>query len=158
MIVILPTLGWTWVAVAPLVGAAASALGYQTFSDPKGLLRGRTVRQLEKLRLESVPLDRVLADLISEEIEREERLLFKRDDMMLVFRKDARGKFFVDVTGPRKKTALDLKLRAEEFARELVRKFAYHKIAQQLVRTGSEVVAERIEDNGRITLQVRRWR
>lgn len=78
--------------------------------------------------------------------------------MILVFRKDARGKFFVEVLGPRKATAYNLKIRAEEFARELVKKFAYHRLAEQLARTGAVVVSEEVAESGRITLTARKWR
>jgi hypothetical protein len=158
LIIILPTIGWAWPALMPLAGAVASALGYKTFSDPKGLLRGQTTRLMENMRLESVPLDRVLAEVVSDEIGNEERLLFNREDLVVVFRKDARGKFFVDVLGPRAKSALDLKIRGEEFAREMVAKFAYHKIAEQLARTGAAVVDEQVESSGRVTLRARKWR
>ena len=158
MIFLFPVIGWAWPALLPIVGATAAALGYKSFSDPKGALRGLTTRKLEQKRLESVAMDSVLAEVIAEEIGNEERLMFEREDMVLVFRKDARGKFFIDVLGPREKTALDLKLRAEEFARELVKKFAYHKLAEQLTRTGATIFEETVEENGRITLRARKWR
>lgn len=157
MIVVIPAIGWAWPALAPLVGAAAAALGYKTFSDPKGIFRGKTTVMMEKLRIESVPLDQVMSDIIAEDLGNEERLLFEKDDMVLVFKKDARGKFYVEVMGPSTKTALDLKIRAEEFAREIVRKFAYNKVAQQLSRINAEVVSESVDENGRVTLQMRRW-
>jgi hypothetical protein len=157
MIVLLPTLGWVWPALAPLVGSVAAALGYREFADPKGILRGRTTRLLERMRLERVALDEVLANVIAEELGNEERLIFERDEMILVFRKDARGKFFVDVLGPREKSALDLKIRAEEFAAELIKKFAYNRLASQLTRTGAVIVSEEVAESGRITLTARRW-
>ena len=157
MIVILPMLGWAWPALLPIIGATASALGYKTFSDPKGILRGRLTRRMEKMRREKVALDSVLADVIAEELGNEERLMFERDEFILVFRKDARGKFFVEVSAPSDRTALDLKIRAEEFARELVKKFAYHKIAEQLTRAGANVYEEDVQPNGRITLRARKW-
>jgi len=158
MIFIIPAIGWAWPALLPLAGAAASALGYKTFSDPKGIVCGRLTRKLERMRRESVALDSVLTEVIAEHLGNEERLMFTREDLILVFRKDARGKFFVDVAGPREKTALDLKIRAEEFARELIKKFAYHKIAEQLTRAGATIYEEQVEDNGRITMRARQWR
>jgi hypothetical protein len=158
LFVITPMIGWTWPAVWPIATAVAAGMGYKRFSDSKGALRGRTTRKLEQLRREVVPLDGVLADVIGEELGNEERIQFQRDELILVFRKDARGKFFVEVAGPADKAALDLKLRAEAFAVEMVKKFAYHKLAEQLVRTGAVVYEERIEENGRITLRARKWR
>ncbi len=158
MFVLLPTIGWAWPALLPLAGAVASALGYQAFSQPKGILRGRLSNTMDKMRREVVPLDAVLANVIAEELGNEERLMFKRDEIILIFRKDARGKFFVEVSGPAEKTALDLKMRAEEFAAEMVKKFAYHRIAEQLTRRGAVVFEETVEDNGRVTMKARQWR
>jgi hypothetical protein len=158
MLVLLPTLGWAWPALAPLVGSVAAALGYREMANPQGLLRGKVTRSLENMRREAVALDEVLAEVIAEEVGNEERLLFEREDMILVFRKDARGKFFVEVLGPRTATAYNLKIRAEEFATELVKKFAYHRLAEQLARTGAVVVSEEVSESGRITLTARKWR
>lgn len=158
MLVILPTIGWAWPALLPIAGATAAALGYRTLSRPtKGVARSQLTRQLENMRREVVALDSVLAEVIAEELGNEERLNFERDDLILVFRKDAGGKFFVEVNGPANRPALDLKIRAEEFARELVKKFAYHKLAEQLTRAGATIVEEEVEENGRITLRARRW-
>lgn len=155
---VLPTIGWAWPALAPIVGVVAAGMGFQQLSDPKGIFRGKLTRRMEKIRRESVAMDEVLTEVIADEVKREERLMFKRDDLILVFRKDGRGKFFVEVSGPSTATALDLKMRAEEFARELVKKFAYHRIQEQLLRKGAEVFHEELSDTGRITLDVRQWR
>ena len=143
--------------MVPLVGAAAAALGYKEFSDPKGILRGRLSNKLDHWRRERVALDTVLAEVIAEDLGNEERLMFQREDLVLVFRKDARGKFYVEIAGPDTHTALELKIRGEEFAVELVKKFAYNKVAEQLARAGAEVVEEKVEENGAITLNLRRW-
>ena len=156
-IVLTPAIGWAWPALAPILGAVASTLGFQKFSDPKGILRGVITQQLESVRLERVALDSVLAEVIAEEIGKEERLILKREEIILVFRKDALGKFFVDVLGPAEKTALELKRIGEEFAQEVVQKFAFHKINEQLERAGVTVVEERVEADGKIVMKARRW-
>ena len=157
MLVIMPTIGWAWPALAPLAGAVAGALGYKVFSEPKGIVRGGISNRLDQMRREQVAMDSILTEVVAEELDAEERLLFERDDLILVFRKDGRGKFFVEVLGPREQSALNLKLRAEEFATELVRKFAYHRIQEQLARIGASVVEERVDEQGRIELRARRW-
>jgi hypothetical protein len=156
--VIAPAIGWTWPALWPIATAAAAGLGYKVSSKPKGIFRGATSNKLDQLRRVSVPLDKDLAEVVAEEMGREERIQFEKDDMTLVFRKDARGKFFVEVAGPAEKTTLDLRIRAEEFAVEVVRKFAYHKLAEQLQRSGSTIYEEKVEEDGRITMKGRRWK
>jgi hypothetical protein len=158
IVILLPTIGWAWPALGPIVTAVASGLGYAKLGAPKGRLRGRVSQEMDAIRIETVPLDRVMADVVSEEIGREERVMFKKDDLTLVFRKDARGKFFVEVAGPAATAGLDLRRRGEEFARELVKKFAYHRLAEQLTRAGATIVEEKVEDSGRVTLSARKWR
>jgi hypothetical protein len=154
---IAPAIGWAWPALVPIVGAVASALGYQAFSDPKGILRGAVSQELDNIRIERVALDSVLAAVIAEEIGTEERIILKRDEVILVFRKDAQGKFYVDVLGPSEMNALELRALGEEFARELVQKFAYHKITEQLERANITVIEEKVEQNGNIVLRNRKW-
>lgn len=155
--VLTPTIGWTWPLLWPYALAAAAGLGYRELTDAHGLFRGEVTRKLENLRRESVAIDEILTEVVADEVGRDERIQFTRDDLILVFRRDARGRFFVEVAGPADKTALDLRLRAEEFAVEIIRKFAYHKMAEQLARAGAEVIEETVSEDGRITLKARKW-
>lgn len=158
MIVFLSTLGWAWPAVAPIVGSVAAGLGYKIMAEPTGALRGRLTNKLENMRRETVPLDAGQTEALAGELQDEERLIFERGEMILVFRKDARGKFFVEALGPVRQSAMNLKTEAAAFAGEIIRKFAYNRLAGQLQRYGGEVVAEETELNGRVTLTVRRWK
>lgn len=158
--VLTPMIGWTWPALVPILSATAAALGYKSVTDGalKQVLKGRLTEKMENIRRETITMDSVLAEVISEEIGNEQRLAFKRDDFLLVFRKDGRGKFFIDVSGPRELTALNLKIRGEEFARELVKKFAYHKMVEQIQRRGATIVEEEIKADGSSVLKCRQWR
>jgi hypothetical protein len=158
IVVLLPTIGWAWPALGPIVTTVAAGLGYSKMGTPTGRLRGRVSQEMDAIRIETVALDSVMADVVSEEVGREERLVFKKDDLTLVFRKDARGKFFVEVAGPSATLGQDLRRRGKEFAQDLVKKFAYHRLAEQLTRAGATIVEEKVEDNGRVTLSARKWR
>jgi hypothetical protein len=157
--VLTPVVGWTWPALAPILGATAAAMGYKMLTDPANpLLRGKLTKQLESMRRVNLPLDSILTDLIAEDLGHEERMQFQHEEIVLVFRKDARGKFFVEVSGPRRCTATELQVRAEDFAREIVKKFAYHKMVEQIERRGATVVEEGVEEDGRIVVKARQWR
>lgn len=155
IITLTPMIGWTWPALLPIISAASAALGYKTIAQSK--LKSKLTRRMENLRRETISLDSVLSEVISEELGNEERIAFERDDLLLVFRKDAAGKFFIDVVGSRSQTALNLKLRGEEFARELVRKFAYHKMMEQIQRRGATVIEEELTEDGRNVIKCREW-
>ncbi len=157
--VLTPLVGWAWPALTPILGATAAAMGYKMLTDPQNpVLRGKLTKQLEDIKRVKLPLDSMLTDVISEDIGREERMMFKDGEITLVFRKDARGRFFVEISGPAKYTGTQLQIRAEDFAREVIRKFAYHKMVEQIERRGATVVEESVESDGRIVVKSRQWR
>jgi len=128
IVIIMPILGWSWVMLSPLVMAAAGALGFQT-----------------------------LTDIVAEELGREERLDFKKGTIILTFRKDARGKFHIEVTGPKSLTMVELLAMGDEFARMIIQQFAHHRIARELDLRGVHIVGEEVDENGDIILHTRKW-
>jgi hypothetical protein len=157
--VLTPMVGWSWPALVPIIGASAAALGYKMLTDPtRPVLEGRVTKELKSMRRVKLPLDSVLSELIAEDLGHEERMNFRQEDIVLIFRKDARGKFFVEVSGPDRYTPTELQVRAEDFAREIVKKFAYHKMVEQIERRGATVVEEAVGEDGRIVIKARQWR
>lgn len=155
-----PTLGWAWPAVAPIATLVAAGMGFRvmTESAKNPLVQSKLTRQMNRIHRVTIPLDDVITDVISEEVGIEERLTFERDEFLLVFRKDGRGKFHVEVSGPKSQTVMNLRIRGEEFARELVKKFAYHKMVQQIERRGASIVEEVAnEADESVTLKARQW-
>lgn len=159
--VISPLMGWSWPALVPLAMAAAAGLGYKqlTRTDEKGWLRGKLTREMENLRIVSVPVDELLEDVVGEEIGRDERLIFERDDYRLIFRRDPRGKFFVDVLGPKVVSARELREEALAFARELVQEFVYNRVMREMENRGINITEETVDtETGDIILDARRWK
>lgn len=158
---ITPMLGWTWPALLPLVIAVAAGKGYEklTGAGEDAWLRGRLTRELESLRKVSVPVDELLKDLIGEEIGRDEQLVFTKDDVRLIFRRDAHGQFFVDVLGPRERSLVSLRQEGRDFAAALVQQFSYNRVMKEMENRGIQLVQEEVDaQSGDITLEVRRYR
>lgn len=158
--VITPLLGWAWPSLAPLVVAVASGYGYKKLTDPtdKGWLRGKLTAELENLRRVSLPIDEVMREAVGDEVGRDERLVFEKDDYRLIFRRDIRGKFFVEVLGPVHVPANVLRKEALDFARELVQQFVYNRVVREMENRGLTVVDETVEESGDIEIQTRRYR
>ncbi|NQU43340.1 hypothetical protein HQ520_08640 [bacterium] len=159
--VISPILGWSWPALLPLMLAVASGYGYKrlTTTDESGWLQGRLTAQLENLRRVSVPVNETVEDAVADEIGRDERLVFERGETRLVFRKDERGKFFIDILGPKELSALELRREAEQIVGELVQQFVYNRVARDLEERGLNIVEERVEEEtGDIVIETRRSR
>ncbi len=159
IIVITPIIGWSWPALLPIISAAAGYVGFVKFTstDNSAWLKGKIAKEIESLRTVTIPLDEILTDVVSEEIGREERLDFRKEDIVLTFRKDIHGKFFIEVTGARTKTARELRQIGDEFARELIQLFAHNRIARELDRRGVQVVEETTNEDGAIVLRIRKW-
>lgn len=159
--VITPLIGWSLPALTPLILAAGAAYGYKrlTGRGENDWLMGRLTREMETMRKVSLPLDEVVTDVVGEEVGRDERLVFEKDALRLIFRRNARGKFFVDVLGPRNRTERSLQKEARQFADELVRQFVYSRVVTEMEERGLNVVAEQVEEeSGDIILDLRRWR
>jgi hypothetical protein len=159
--IVVPTLGWTWPSLLPLAIAAAAGYGYKklTDTDQSAWLRGRLTTEMENRRRVSVPIDELVGDVIGEEVGRDERLLFERDDYRLIFRRDPRGKFFVDVLGPKTAAARDMREEAMAFARDLTQEFVYNRLVQEMETRGLNIVKEHVEnESGDIVLDIRKWR
>lgn len=157
--VIAPIVGWSWIMLSPLIMTAAGALGYKALTGKKlnNWLQKELHNELHNYRRVELPLDEVLTDVVAEEIGREERLDFTKNDILLTFRKNALGKFKVMVTGPRSITTMKLKQEGDEFARMLIQQFSHSRIARELDQRGVHIVGEEITEDGDIILRTRKW-
>lgn len=161
LIVLTPLIGWSWPALSPILMSTAAALGYGAATSAPNksqFLTGKLTRQLNAIKRVSISLDSMLTDVIAEDLGSEERVEFRKGDFLLVFRKDARGKFHVDVSGPSDQTARALREKGEEFASEVIRRFAYHKVVEQIERRGATIVEEEKLPDGSIRLHNRQWK
>ncbi|MCX8037742.1 MAG: DUF1257 domain-containing protein [Candidatus Sumerlaeia bacterium] len=154
-----PILGWSWPALTPILVAVAGSLGYKLtttrLTGKSGLTR--LDRKLINLRMVELQMDDFLKDVVCEELGHDEELHFEKDDLLVTFGHDARGRFFIRVTGPKQRSASELRLAGEEFARTLIQQFACHRVAAELDRRGIQIVEESVDDEGSIRLRARRW-
>lgn len=156
---ITPTVGWAIPLLWPALLSAAGALGYKLYTSTAedAPLRGKLTKELMQQRIVKLPLDQVVKDLVSEEVGREEVLRFVKDKITVVFKRDIRGKFTIEVMGPETYTTRQLEQMGMEFAGTLVQQFAYNRMATELERKGANVVNEEVNENGDIVLKLRRW-
>lgn len=159
IIVLLPTIGWAWPALMPILTSAAGVLGYHAFTDqnPNALLRGKLNAKMNQLKKVNLQVDSKIKDLISEDLGVEESINFKKGDITIIFRKNVRGKFEIEVYGPNSAKDKDLKKLAEEFVGTVIQQFAQNKIAKELEQRGLNIVEEEVDQEGNIILQIRKW-
>ena len=157
---ITPIVGWSWPALLPIISAAAGVLGYKHFTEPPktpNWLQGKIEAEVENLRKTTLELDEVVQDVVAEELGREERIDFAKDDIILTFRKDVRGKMHIEIRAPIGYSNRQLRARAMEFAGAIIQQFVYNRLATELDRRGVQIVEEEELENGDLRLQVRKW-
>ena len=144
----------------PLLLSTADALGYRLYTSQAddAPLRGKLTREINKLRVVKLSFDQMLqTEVVAEEVGRDQVLRFVRDDIVLLFVRDTRGKFTIEVMGPDSSTKRELEHAGTEFAMTLVQQFAYNRMAREMELRGANVVDEEVNENGDIVLKLRRW-
>lgn len=163
IITITPIVGWSLPALFPIVTAVAGYMGFVKLTGLdrdswlQGQLTKKMLEQRRKRKVVAVPLHQYLKDVVSPELGREERLEFKKEDVILIFRKDTRGQFFIEVEGSSKYTGRELQMIINDFANGIIQQFAYNKIVKELNLRGVNVIDEEINEKGEIILQTRKW-
>ncbi|MCX7017705.1 MAG: hypothetical protein NTY46_01660 [Candidatus Sumerlaeota bacterium] len=157
--ILTPTVGWAFPLLWPALLAAAGATGYKLFTSVSddAPLRGRLTREMSRQRIVTIPLESVVKDVVAEEIGRDQVLRFVKDNTVLVFKRDTRGKFSIEIMGPESMETRELQTAGMEFAKTLVQQFACNKITKEMEARGANVVSEEVNENGDIVLKLRRW-
>jgi len=159
IVFILPTLGWSWPALAPIVSAIAGYYGFKKFTarGDGAWAEGRLTQEMRDRRVVDVPIQVETTEPVAEELGRDEMLTFEKDQVTLMFHKDPRGKLRVRVMGPAAAPAQELQRIGLEFATSLVQQFAYSRLVRELDRRGVTVVGEERAENGDLVLRTRKW-
>lgn len=143
----------------PLALTAAAALGYKqvTSTADNAVLRGEANSSINTMKTVEVPLEVEITDAVEDEIARDQVLRFQKDNIIVTFKRDLRGKFSVQIAGPDTMTTRELQYVGREFLNTVVQQFAYNKMAAEMERRGTNIVGEEITEEGDIVLKLRRW-
>ena len=95
-------------------------------------------------------------EVLSQTLEKEQEVLFVKDDITLGIQVDIRGKCKIRVWGA--KTQNQLHEIGTQFAQQILQQYVYNKVTKELPQKGFSVVNENTDDNNSIHLQIRRWR
>ncbi|AXA37534.1 MAG: hypothetical protein N2644_10935 [Candidatus Sumerlaea chitinivorans] len=158
--VVTPTVGWAFPLLWPILLSTAGALGFKLYTSTAddAPLRGKLSKQLRNLRTVTLRLDELVQGIAAEEVGRDQVVRFVKDDIVLVFRRDPRGKFSIEVMGPAAKSARELEAIGREFAFTLIQQFAYNRMVQEMERRGATLASEEVNENGDIVLRLRHWK
>lgn len=159
VIALVPIVGWSWPAIAPLMLIGAGAIGFKAVLDSKE--KGELDEALKhKLRTETsttVSVEDAVRDAVEDEVKRGETLYFRRDDLVLAVIKDERGRIRIEATGPKGTSKRELEKVARELAGQVAQMFAQNKLLEQLERLNFDVKSAEVMPDGEIRIQASRW-
>ncbi|MCX7920173.1 MAG: hypothetical protein N3A72_11330 [bacterium] len=149
--VIVPAIATTWPALLPILLAVTGAMGY-------GLLHERKfVRRDLKNKGITVELELPNTEVVGESLGTETQMQVAKNDVVITFRVDHRGKCNITVWG-QNKLAQELREIGTEISQKIIQQFVYNKVTRELPTKGLTVVSEQRTEQDSIQLTVRRWR
>lgn len=150
IIVLLPAIATSFPALAPVFATVAGTLGY-------GVLQEENFNHIATLnRSNTIELVLPNTEVISQAMNSQTEVLFKKEDITLGIQVDIRGKCKIKVWGP--KSEIQLREIGNQFAQEIIKQYVYNKITKELPEKGFSIVNENTDEKDSIHLQIRRWR
>ena len=139
-----------WPGFSATVVAAAASMGYVVVKDATSLLNET------RAHANAVELDIAQSEIVTGQLDRDQRLSVSRDGITVTFSRDERGKAALCVTG-KNRTKEELRAAGEELSNRVVQKYVYERLMQEMNSRGYNVVEETTEANHSIRLKVRHW-
>ncbi len=148
---VVATTGWTVLASAAV--SVMTAVGFSSVSLAEEVI------QEEKERLErknSVELKLANSEEVAAAVDRDEQLAFSKDDVTVIFSRDARGRLKICVEGHGYAKA-DLERFGQEIAGRVVQQYAYQRIMQEMQNQHLAVIDQEVDDEDNIRIKLRSW-
>ena len=149
--VIVPAIATTWPALLPILLAATGALGYGLFQEQRFLRRDLKNKGV------TVELELPQTEIVGESIGTEAQIQVAKDNVVVTFRVDHRGKCNITVWG-QQKLAQELRKIGTNISQKVIQQFVYNKVTKELPTKGLITVSEQTTEQESIKLTVRRWR
>ena len=141
--IVLPAVSAAWPALAAAAVAAASAMGF---------VAGKSQAEADEMTEVDLPVEN--AEEVAGGLSVGQELVFERDEVRVIFRRETTGGLTVKVVG-RNRTDAELREIGAGFTQQLTQRYAYHRLMSQLKERDFNVVDEEVEDDGTVRLQVR---
>ena len=141
-----------WPSFAATVMAAATSLGYVTLEETgANCLTEKRARPSN-----AVELDIPQSDIVTSQLDRDQRISVSRDGITITFSRDARGKAALCVTGG-KHSKEELRAAGEALSNRVVQQYVYERLMEEMNSRGYTVVEEAAEANQSIRLRISHW-
>lgn len=141
----------------PVISAAAvtvmASLGYATVSTVTDVM---VENKTEVNTDNSVELDIDNCQEVGENLAREEELVFTKDGVTVIFKRDIRGRLQVCVNGDHMSKA-QLREMGEELANKVVQQYVYNRVVTELEDTELSIVDQKVDEDDTIKIKLRSW-
>jgi len=148
--VLTPIVIAAWPAFSAAVAAAATSLGYQLVTS------GASAARQPQQQPTRVDLAIEQSELVTDQLGREQTLSVERDGVTVTFRRDARGKASLCVTGSGH-TEEALRALGRELSQRVVQQYVYQRLLDEIRARQFVVVEEEVDEHHAIRLKVRHW-
>jgi len=150
--ILTPVVIAAWPQFSAAVVAAATSLGYALVDE--------TIRQNQKNTTQTdgreINLEIEQSEIVTGQLGRDQRIRVTRNDVTVVFSRDARGKAAICVSGGGY-TDDELRAIGEELSQRVVQKYVYQRLTDEIKARQFIVVEEEVDENQAIRLKVRHW-
>ncbi|MEI6715092.1 MAG: hypothetical protein WCO60_15135 [Verrucomicrobiota bacterium] len=149
--IITPIVVSSWPGFASTVLAAATSLGFREVTHAKdaSVLSSQTGQR-------GVTLDIQNSDIVTNTLERDQRISVTKDGVTVTFARDPRGKASICVTGTGQPDTL-LRTIGEELSNRVIQTHVHRRLVEEMNTRGYAIVEESTEPNQSIRLKVRHW-
>ena len=137
----------------PIISAAAitvmASMGYAAVSTAVDIATEVNVDNTVELEVEN---SQELGDTLG----REEELVFAKDNIVVIFKRDIRGRLQVCVSGDGiSKT--QLREMGEELANKVVQQYVYNRVVSELKDTEMSIIDQEVDEDETIKIKLRAW-
>jgi hypothetical protein len=148
--IIAPVVIAGWPIFSAAVMAAASSLGYQLVAEGARNLQS-TVKQSNE-----VELDIERSEVVTGQLNRDQRISVTREGVTVTFSRNARGKASLCVSG-QGRSAEALRAFGEELSHAVIQQYVYQKLMDEIRARGFVIAEQETNEDRSIHLTVRQW-
>lgn len=139
-----------WPLMVTAATAVMVALGYTAVS-------AMAEEEVETEVESSVEIELTNQQEVGQVMGREERLVFAKDGITVIFSKDVRGRLKVCVEGDAYSKA-ELKALGKELAGRVIQQYAYQRIVSEIQqKSGMSMVEQSVDEDETIRIKLRSW-
>ncbi len=144
----------------PIISAAAitvmASLGYATVSTAVDIAAGVNVDTANTDTANTVELEVENSQELGDSLGREEELVFAKDNIVVTFKRDIRGRLQVCVSGDGI-SKVQLRKMGEELANKVVQQYVYNRVVSELQETDMSIIDQEVDEDETIKIKLRAW-